>query len=226
MITVNVYSRVFRIKYAGSYGTCFTMDVEGKQYLVTAKHVVQGISNPGIVEIFYQNNWRTLAVSLVGNAPGETDITVLAPSERLSPAMPLPATNDGIVYTQDVYFLGFPYNLFADVGEVNRNFPAPFVKKAILSSMFRTDDRIQALFLDGHNNPGFSGGPVVWSRAGQNSYSVAGVISSYRYENEPVYEGKSPTTLVYRYNTGIIIAYSIEHATELIEDNPIGLDVS
>lgn len=223
MITTNVYSRTFRIKYADSYGTCFTIDVGDKQYLITAKHIVEGILPSDTVEIFHNNHWHTMLVTLVGEAPNQADITVLAPSVRLSPALSLPATNDGIVYAQDVYFLGFPYNLFAEVGEINRDFPAPFVKKAILSSMSKSHNGVQTLFLDGHNNPGFSGGPIVWSKAGENNYSVAGIISGYRYENEPVYVGEEPTTLAYRYNTGIIIAHSIEHATELIEANPIGL---
>lgn len=101
----------------------------------------------------------------------------------------------------------------------------PFVKKAILSTMSRTADGIERLFLDGHNNPGFSGGPVVWAEAGRNAYKVAGVISGYREENEPVYVGGEPTAMAYRYNTGIIIAYGIEHATHLIEHNPIGLEL-
>ncbi len=226
MITTNVYKRIFRIKYGAGCGTCFTVDVEGRQYLVTARHVVAGMSDSDYIEVFYENRWQTMEVKLVGEAPGEADITVLAPSVQLSPVFPLPATNVGLAWSQDVYFLGFPYNLFADIGEVNRNFPLPFVKKAILSGMSRTDDGIQRLFLDGHNNPGFSGGPVVWTEVGSNEYKVAVVISGYRYENEPVYVGEEATAMAYRYNTGIIIAYAIEHATDLIQHNPIGLTLT
>jgi hypothetical protein len=225
MITANVYHRTSRIKYGDSHGTCFTIDVEGRQYLITAKHLVEGISPSDTVEVFYNNRWRPMAVTLVGEAPSEADITVLAPSVRLSPDIPLPSTNAGIVYAQDVYFLGYPYNLFADIGEVNRNFPMPFVKKAILSSMSKTAEGIERLFLDGHNNPGFSGGPVVWTQAGKNDYSVAGVVSGFQSVNEPVYDGTTPTTLAYRYNTGIIIAYGIQHAIAVIESNPIGLEL-
>jgi hypothetical protein len=35
---------------------------------------------------------------------------------------------------------------------MNRNFPLPFVKKALLSAMANG-----YYYLDGHNNPGFSG---------------------------------------------------------------------
>jgi S1-C subfamily serine protease len=230
MITSNVYHRTFRIKYAESYGTCFTIDVEGKQYLITARHVVEGISGTATVEIFYENNWHALMVSVVGETDREADITVLSPSVQLSPLHPLPPKSNGIYFGQDIYFLGFPYNLFTDIGEANRNFPLPFVKKGIVSTISRNEHGMRRFFIDGHNNPGFSGGPVVWSEIGRNfgtvEYNVGAVISGYQTANEPVYDGDNPTTLAYRYNTGIIIAYDIDHAVELIDRNPTGLDIS
>lgn len=66
MITANVYHRTFRIKYGARCGTCFTIDVEGRQYLVTARHIVEGISDSDTVEVFYQNSWQAMAVKLVG----------------------------------------------------------------------------------------------------------------------------------------------------------------
>ena len=225
MITSNVIHRTFRIKYGESYGTCFTIDVDGRQYIVTAAHVVEGISGSSTVEIFFENRWQAHNVVVVGSGPADVDVAVLAPSWRLSPEHPLPPASDGITLGQDVYFLGFPYNMFTDIGEKNRNFPLPFVKRAAVSSWSRDEHGVLRWFLDGHNNPGFSGGPAVWTQPMQNDYSVAAVISGYRYADEPIYDGDAPTTLAYRYNTGIIIAYDIEHALALIHRNPVGLQV-
>jgi hypothetical protein len=55
---------------------------------------------------------------------------------------------------------------------------------------------------------------------------VASVVSGYRYENEPIYAGNTPTLLAYRYNTGIIISYSIRYAVEMAQANPIGFQLS
>ena len=55
MITVNVLHRVFFIK-AQSYGTAFTLDKEGKQYLVTARHVFVDDKTRSAIEIFYKKN--------------------------------------------------------------------------------------------------------------------------------------------------------------------------
>jgi hypothetical protein len=76
------------------------------------------------------------------------------------------------------------------------------------------------------NNPGFSGGPVVWTKRGELSYNVAAVISGYRHADEPVYAGDEPTTLAYCHNTGIVIAYYLEHAIYIIQNNPIGLELT
>lgn len=149
----------------------------------------------------------------------------MAASIQLSPSFELPATSGGIIWGQDVYFLGYPYGWFGNVGGLNRDFPMPFVKKAILSCM-TTEAEVQVLFLDGHNNPGFSGGPVVFKEPHKNEYKVASVISGYRYTNEPIFAGDEKFPLGYRYNTGIIVSYGIKHAVELIETNPIGTQIN
>ncbi|HZD60078.1 MAG TPA: hypothetical protein VE439_06450, partial [Anaerolineae bacterium] len=139
----------------------------------------------------------------------------------------LEPTSDGIVYGQDVFFLGFPYGMRVELGNLNRGFPLPFVKKAILSCIHTTENGVQIYYLDGHNNPGFSGGPVVFKEANRQNFKVASVISGYRQEEEPIYQAGQEIhfqeiPLVYRYNTGIIYSYGIKHAVDLIKGNPIG----
>jgi hypothetical protein len=41
MITANYMCRTFRIKCGNSSGSGFTIDVNGREYLITARHVVQ-----------------------------------------------------------------------------------------------------------------------------------------------------------------------------------------
>ncbi|MEI8174029.1 MAG: serine protease [Deltaproteobacteria bacterium] len=225
MITNNVYHRVFQIKVGKSTGTCFTIDIEQKQYVVTARHLIQEWEPGQRMHIFHDKEWKEIEMTLVGRCGGEIDIAVLAPLFQLSPPLSLPATSGGIVWGQDVYFLGFPYGWYGDIGELNRNFPMPFVKKAILSCTYMKSDGVQHFFLDGHNNLGFSGGPVVFKELNNNEFKVASVISGYRYTHEPILAGEQEVALAYRYNTGIIVSYGIKHAVEVISDNPIGLPI-
>ena len=61
-------------------------------------------------------------------------------------------------------------------------YPLPLVKEALLSGMNSDDSgKVSSMYLDGYNNPGFSGGPVVrrdYSKA-ELTYSAVGVISGF-----------------------------------------------
>ena len=154
MVTSNILQRTFKIK-STQVGTCFTIDVDNRQYIVTARHIVEGLVGQSIVKIRHEEEWKELQVTLVGHGKGEVDLSVLAAEHWNSVTHPLPPTSGGMVLAQDVYFLGFPYELESNVGAPNSNFPLPLVKKGIVS-MFEFDAAY--ILLDGHNNPGFSGG--------------------------------------------------------------------
>ena len=229
--TANVLQRTFQFAFDGSSGTCFTVDHNKRQYIVTAKHIVEDITSSATIKIRHDESWKDCQVNLVGHC-GEivdiveeaVDISVLAADFQLSPTLPLPTNPDKISLGQDVYFLGFPYGLNTKVGKLNRDFPIPFIKKAILSATY---GKFDLMFLDGHNNPGFSGGPVILSQTNNqsNSFSVAGVISGYKREMRPVFLAGERTNLKFKYNTGIIFAYGIDHAIHLINQNPIGFNL-
>lgn len=221
MITTNVIQRTFHIRVGDSFGTCFTIDVDNKQYLVTAKHLVHNLTETSVIEIFHERQWKTIGVTLVGHCDGEIDISVLKLNLQISPTHSLEPTPAGLVYGQDVYFLGFPYGIAGKPGSVNRDFPIPFVKKAIVSCVY-VENEIRIDFLDGHNNPGFSGGPVIFKKHNSNNYKVCSVISGYKFDEEPVYQNGNPVPLEVRVNTGIVKAYGIKHAVDLIQANPIG----
>jgi hypothetical protein len=225
VISTNILLRTFHIKYGEGTGTCFTIDIDSKQYLVTAKHVVDGFPQQGTIDLYHDGGWRNVTAKLVGHADENIDITVLSLDFQISPPHPLPASEAEIYFGQNVYFLGFPYGLSPEVGDLNRNFPMPFVKGAILSSIVN-EGGVSCLFLDGNNNPGFSGGPVVFTPPNNlTDLRVAAVVSGYRFDMQPVYLQQQPTELAYRQNTGIIITYGIRHAVDLIKKNPIGFPI-
>ncbi|WP_299185302.1 serine protease [uncultured Aquimarina sp.] len=223
MITSNVYTRVFHLKYGEGTGTCFAIDFDKKQYLITAKHVIEGLHDGDRVEFYHENKWITLPVKVVGHHK-TADVSVISINQKLA-EFPLEPSIVGLTYGQDLYFLGFPYRLVNEVNnKINRNFPLPLVKKGILSAMLN-DEQGNYFLIDGINNPGFSGGPVVYKLPNQNDFRIAGIISGYKSANEPIYQGEIELPLNVRANTGIVIAYNIENALELIRVNPIGVDI-
>jgi len=203
--------------------TAFFIDIDSRQYLVTAKHLVPDIHGAAEISILHHNDWRDIVARLVGHAPGDADISVLALPYRIAGAdLVLPPNVAGLTVGQDAYFLGFPFGLFGNMGAANNHYPLPFVKRATVSCLEFNQHGLHRIFLDGNNNPGFSGGPVVFSISGTNELRVAGVISGYRYEEQPVFNGTESLPLSSRHNTGIIISYGIGYATSLARGNPIG----
>lgn len=224
MITSNVLNRVFFIKSA-TYGTAFTIDVQGRQYLVSARHVI-GDSPPTSILFFYQDKWNDLPVRFVGATRGEADISVLATNIRLSPNFPMPADAVGIALGQDVYFVGYPYKMWTDMGKAMAGRPCPFVKKGILAAMDHSN-HVQRLYIDAINNEGFSGGPVLFKPSINSDFQVAGVVSSFKTEHEPVIDSEgNATDMTVAYNTGFLLAYDIHHAIKIIDRNPIGLKLT
>jgi len=228
MVPNNALQRTFRISQGDSCGTCFTIDVDGKQYVVTAKHVLiednTDLAKP--IRIAHQGLWKDAGLRIVGVADGEADVAVLAPANQMSPSFMLTPSHADMLLGQDAYFLGFPFNMQMDGGELNRDFPLPLVKRACVSAMHLRGPGPRLILLDGHNNPGFSGGPVVFARDGKDQYatSVAGVVSGYKSYFSPVYErdGKTETDKRVEDNSGILEACSIDYALDLIRENPIG----
>ena len=229
-VTTNILQRTFRVKYKKIEGTCFTIDFDNRRYLITARHIAGSIQGEEIVYIFRNRNWLELPVRLVGHGKKDKkkdkdiDLTVLTPRVLFGASHPLRLTTEGLMLAEDVYFLGFPYGLGMDVEtDLNSDFPLPLVKKAVVSAIIGSGHGL--ILLDGYNNRGFSGGPVVrrWSGVEQ---TVIGVVAAYRHETQRVYdENNKETSYTYRTNTGIALAYEIEHALEIIKKNPIGIPV-
>ena len=222
-VTTNILQRTFRIRHEGTTGTCFSIDVEGGRYLITAKYVVESIGDEAVVEFPHESGWLRVPVRLVGHGPGEIDVTVLAPQVLFGATHALNLTIANLALAEDVYFLGFPYGLSMEVKtDLNDGFPLPLVKKAVVSSLGLGDG---PLLLDGHNNAGFSGGPVA-RRGTKEQQTVIGVVSGYRFDRQRVRDEQgNETSHTYDTNAGIIIAHDIRHALVIVRDNPIGITV-
>jgi len=233
--TTNILRRTFHVRYGSQIATCFTVDHADRQYIVTARHVVEGFPASGEIFLFRNGDWAPVVCQRVGFARDGIDIAVLAPPSQISPTFPCAPTSAGLAVGQDAFFLGFPYGLRTDAPGLNGDFPLPLVKKVCVSSMMGTPDNTQLFLLDGINNVGFSGGPVVFYPLGNvRDLRVAAVISAYHQSWATVHvrdevSGNfhaASTPLAAKENTGIIISYSIAHAMELIEQNPIGAAIT
>ncbi len=210
MVSSNALQRTLCIKRGDNVGTAFTVDRDARQYIVTARHVVDDIAPDDSIAVRYQRRWVEVPVILVGLGAGETDVAVLAHAVPLTPSHPLEAgARTDWFHGQSVAFLGFPFGWDSGLENINNGFPIPFVKAGIISaSVPGTPSRI---YIDAHGNPGFSGGPLVFCPPDQpRMFHVAGVVVD------------SPRDPITAEQTGFVRAIDIQHVVSLIDANPVG----
>lgn len=216
MILTNILYRTLFIR-SEEYGTAFTLDVDGVEYLITARHLLPAQGAEIDLQIFHDMRWLRGRATVVGRGKGEIDIAVLRIESPLTPrGFDVTPSIGELAFGQDVYFLGFPYKMWGDVGSLMAGLPCPFAKKGTLS--FLTIETPQVLYVDAINNDGFSGGPLFFYPLGRpTELRVAGVVSKFRVEHEAVLdEHGNATTMTVQYNTGFLVAYGIKHALDII----------
>lgn len=231
MITTSVYQRTFYIKIGDKLGSAFTIDVDNRQYLISALHLFRGLKQIDEIEIYYKEKWNKVNVKVVGLGNLKTlgrDIIVFALNFQLSPQYLLNPTLGNFYIGQSAYFLGFPFGYYTK-SNVNRGFPIPLVKRALVSGALpdkKTGREIDTLLLDGFCSSGFSGGPVI-TELPENNFNVIGIVNSSPIEElEIKVKGMKTDEFVALANSGILICTSIEIALELIESNSIGFKLS
>lgn len=246
----NVLRRTLLIRPSpNTLGTAFTIDVDGRQYLITAKHVVAGIDNAirATIDVQKKSGWFTLQI-IVYKCDDPVDIAVLIPPTQLTANLPLEPDSSGLIVGEDAYFVGFPYGL--------RFAPAGLVSKASIAQLERVaDKKTGRILLDAHINPGLSGSPLTYRVFSKNVpvFNVAGVIVGFQPDESPVLHKKEIGTdeitaddrtrnrltfangKWYRFedsgdkvqlNSGIAVAWDIGPAVDLIRRYPFGPKVS
>lgn len=188
----NVFQRVLNVRVnAGTdleeTATAFTFDVDGREYLITAKHVVQGLRGEDRLDVFMNGDWLPLRVKIL-RCDDPIDIAVLIPPHQLTVNIPL-SSSGSFQFGQDAYFLGFPLGLQSPSAGANGPYPLALIKRGTISGVVPIDipKKATMLFLDGYNNPGFSGGPIVFRDFAESGYvmKVTGVVSGFIPEVVP-----------------------------------------
>ena len=223
--TSNVLYRVLRLRNAGTTGSSFTVEIDGKQYLITARHLLKDFK--GEIELWLGGRWTRMQARAIYPSKEIVDIAALDLGRQITVTFPLEASSGGLTLGQQAFFLGYPHGLGSSVavsdlppgfGEI------PFLKSGIVSALDDRDPNAWILYLDGQNNPGFSGGPIVFWHAASNNFRVAGVVRGYQNEALPVLKkkdlgdpaAKAHNDLYTRANSGIVIGYDIRHIVEAI----------
>jgi len=225
-IPMGVFNRVLFVRYNNHFGSAFTIEIEDQQYIITARHIANNINEKDKISIYYNSKWQEINVtSLLFDDPN-FDVLVLLPNTQVTPKTNVKFSMGGLILSQDVYFLGFPHGLAGDIGDLDYDYPLPFIKKGICSLIDFSEKDFVKIWIDGLSNPGFSGGPIVFKDLSDGVYKIAGVLKGYLNENIKVYSRINTTQIeesdyYIKANSGIILGISIDSVikriTELIE---------
>lgn len=212
-----ILSTTFNIIYNGNSGTAFLVDSDKGQLLITAKHIFGNVSSGDNVQydLVINNTNQTFSNTVFIHSNLHVDIAVVRLGNPLVKETLSLKKGDSYFLAQRCLFLGYP--LFqlgsqTDIGKI------PFVKSAIISA-FHEENKTEIMLLDGHNNVGFSGGPVITYSEALDKQFIIGVISGYIIDpkNVNVVLGSITTQIRVNENSGIIISYAAEYIYQIIE---------
>lgn len=252
--TSNILSRTFMAQTTSDRGTIFSIDVDNREYWITAKHLLTGAKHPpygsyanpsATLDILNPGaegqQWITVTFSVTDPGKDIDIIVLMAPQPLLIKPLPLNTGSTGVIMGGECEFLGFPYG-GGWRASMDKSNPVwfPYVKHCFISALLPEAGKVWVL--DGINNDGFSGGPVLYNTGIQQT--VFAVISGYHTEPAEVIPESpaipAPTGLptnqaapaspkaeahgkeTVNVNSGFIIAFDINSAIDAIHSHPIG----
>jgi hypothetical protein len=235
----NLLGRILMVESSFGRGTVFMLDVDRREYWITAKHILNGASDPHHVGTIKEHEavlrmlnpdgqgeeWITARFSVID--PGnDIDIVVLVPREPLLKTQVDTLRPGAATLGAGCGFLGFPYGA-AYRGKYKRSgtFWLPFVKRCSVAALI--DEPRKVWMLEGINSNGFSGGPVFTGTS--SGLTLFGVVSHFGTdpldilpENPAVKPDPNQINQDIKATSGFFMAHDIQSAIDAIQRNPIG----
>ena len=226
-LTANVLNRVFWLAQRGNpVGTGFAIDVNGKQYLVTAQHVASSCHYDPEIRVRSGESWSSVHLGwrTIGEDV-EADVAVLSASSSLCTSdLAVTVGQAGIIYGTFGYALGFPSALRpSDVGWLPGGRPTPVPALAVM--YFSQEGKTGCC--SGYITNGYSGGPILFPKSGEkpNEWAFAGVCTGFPTLRRPIDMDGSPVEFAAHEPTGLIRMANIQIAEAIISDNPAGFQL-
>jgi hypothetical protein len=149
------------------------------------------------------------------------DIAVFETPEKTSqPYNITPANAHGITMGQ-AWFIGYPFGLHSVLNVTTqtgaKSTVLPFMKRGTMSAIDGTNPDAVVYYIDGFNNPGFSGGPIIFWNFDRHVYQIIGVVKGYREDTAKVLINGQHVDTQLLVNSGILVAYGIQNAIDAIQ---------
>jgi S1-C subfamily serine protease len=213
--SAEILRQTYKIQTDTLSGSSFLIEYNSREYLITAKHLFKkNLLNKSIVNInlLSEKENEKFKAKISISRDSSIDIAVLELPVSIKKLKPF-NINPTVTIGQQILFLGYPSFNGNNINTFSKAFGIfPLVKKGIVSALLDLN-KYTLYFLDGHNNPGFSGGPVIGFDPIKNETYILGVVSGYIFEKKPLIN--DTLNKFSNENSGIIICYPI-HLIESI----------
>jgi hypothetical protein len=163
--------------------------------------------------IWERNDWRnSQTVKTVYPSSPDVDIAIFETDERIATPYLIGTTGVFDIWATSlvcrVPLRGIGYSLAWR--------KLAFIKRGALSAVDSTNLDAIVLYIDGFNNHGFSGGPIIRWDFNKHVYEIVGVVQGYKLEAAKAVVNGQPVDTQILVNSGILVGYSIEHAIKAI----------
>ena len=180
--------------------TSFYMPFEEKEYLITAKHFLK--KSVGKIRLSVDEVWKELPERIILCSKEKVDIAAIeitgtklfSKRNLLIPKY----TCEDVTIGDDSFFIGFPYGIKSILGFKDRpmlKFTFPIVKRATVSGAIIDNNKNIGFYMDGHNNPGYSGAPCLKKIPG-GQWILFGVVSSYIMQENILYDENGEAKMI------------------------------
>ncbi|MFW5878080.1 MAG: S1 family peptidase, partial [bacterium] len=198
----DIVQNVFPIKNGKKTGTCFKINHGTKQYFITAKHIIDNINDGDCLEFLFSGIHTKANVKIIGHHP-RADVSAFTIDHDIG-LSGLEYYTNKIEPGQEAYFMGFPTRAGRRKNnKVTGKYPHVQIKKATISKIIHSDTD-NYLLLNGKNNPGFSGGPVLIKDPSGKKFKVTAIVSGSKRSKESVQHKEKVKPISLGYRTGII----------------------
>jgi S1-C subfamily serine protease len=216
-VPTDIMRHTLMIKSGNGFGTAFEISHHNHLYLVTARHVVPDIpTENAVVQYRVGNEWKDLQTKkTIFPLSADVDIAIFDLDQTSNEQFyvnPMEGES-GPTFGQQVWFLGYPFGIES---ELTNKSTLPFLKRGIMSAVDSRNLGAVVFYIDGFNNPGFSGGPVIFFDFKSHEYKILSVVKGYINDTAKTIANKQQVDTSYLVNSGIMISYSITNALEAI----------
>lgn len=135
LVSSNVLTRLLRLRLGDQQATGFTIEVDKRQYVITARHFADSAPAAATIDVYRNSKWTQLPFGRLAVEPATVDIAVLVFTQPLSSVLPVEVGFRGTTLSQTVFFLGFPLGLSIDGNSLNSGYPLPLVKHGIVAAL-------------------------------------------------------------------------------------------